>query len=100
MHAAYPTGKEIVDGFLAQPSVEEARAGIVLVHGYRGLDDGQRAVTRRFAQEGFVCLPPDLFHGRTYTRRISKASQRRHCAIAVRLIPAQSKRRWTCFALR
>ena len=38
----------------------------MLIHGYRGLDDGQRAVTRRFAQEGFVCLSPDLFHGKTY----------------------------------
>jgi carboxymethylenebutenolidase len=38
----------------------------VLVHGYRGLDDGQRAVTRRFAQEGYVCLSPDLFHGKTF----------------------------------
>ena len=24
------------------------------------------AVTRRFAQEGFVCLSPDLFYGKTY----------------------------------
>ena len=47
---------------LAEEFVERYRRGerpaIVLVHGYRGLDDGQRAVTRRFAQEGFVCLLP------------------------------------------
>ena len=66
MHAAYKSGKEVVDGFLARPNVSEARDAIVLIHGYRGLDDGQRAVTRRFAKEGFVCLSPDLFHGRTY----------------------------------
>lgn len=66
MHAAYKSGKEIVDGFLARPNIGEARAAIVLIHGYRGLDDGQRAVTRRFAKEGFVCLSPDLFHGRIY----------------------------------
>jgi carboxymethylenebutenolidase len=66
MHAAHRSGKEVVDGFLSRPSAGGERPAIVLVHGYRGLDDGQRAVTRRFAQEGFVCLSPDLFHGKTY----------------------------------
>jgi carboxymethylenebutenolidase len=66
MHAAHRSGKEVIDGFLSRPTAGGARPAIVLVHGYRGLDDGQRAVTRRFAQEGFVCLSPDLFHGKTY----------------------------------
>jgi len=66
MHAAYRSGKEVVDGFLSRTTTGDPRAAIVLVHGYRGLEDGQRAVTRRFAQEGFVCLSPDLFHGKTY----------------------------------
>src|SRR5512142_464302 len=66
MHAAYKSGKEVVDGFLSRPTAGEPRPAIVLVHGYRGLDDGQRAVTRRFAQENFVCLSPDLFHGKTF----------------------------------
>jgi carboxymethylenebutenolidase len=66
MHAAHRSGKEVVDGFISRPTSGGARPAIVLVHGYRGLDEGQRAVTRRFAQEGFVCLSPDLFHGQTY----------------------------------
>ena len=67
MHAAHRSGKEVIDGFLSRPTAGGGeRPAIVLVHGYRGLDDGQRAVTRRFAQEGFVCLSPDLFHGKTY----------------------------------
>jgi len=66
MHAAYKSGQEVVDGFLSRPTAGDPRTAIVLVHGYRGLDDGQRAVTRRFAQEGFVCLSPDLFHGKTF----------------------------------
>jgi len=66
MHAAHRSGKEVVDGFLSRPISGGERPAIVLVHGYRGLDDGQRAVTRRFAQAGFVCLSPDLFHGKTY----------------------------------
>ena len=66
MHAAYKSGKEAVDGFLSGPMAGDPRTAIVLIHGYRGLDDGQRAVTRRFAQEGFVCLSPDLFHGKIF----------------------------------
>ena len=66
MHAAYKSGREVVDGFLSRPTASDPRPAIVLIHGYRGLDDGQRAVTRRFAQEGFVCLSPDLFHGKTF----------------------------------
>ena len=66
MHAAHRSGKDVVDGFLSRPIAGGERSAIVLVHGYRGLDDGQRAVTRRFAQERFVCLSPDLFHGKTY----------------------------------
>ena len=66
MHAAYKSGREVVDGFLSRPTAGDSRPAIVLIHGYRGLDDGQRAVTRRFAQEGFVCLSPDLFHGKTF----------------------------------
>jgi len=67
MHAAYKSGKEIVDGFLSRPVDNAVRPAIVLIHGYRGVDDGQRAVTRRFAQEGFVCLSPDLFHNQVFT---------------------------------
>ncbi len=67
MHAAYRSGGEVVDGFLARPHVTEPRHAIVLIHGYRGLDDGQRAITRRFAREGFVSLSPDLFHGKVFT---------------------------------
>lgn len=76
MHAAYSSGREDVDGFLSRPTAGAARSAIVLVHGYRGLDDGQRAATRRFAQEGFVCLSPDLFHGKTFHTLESCALQK------------------------
>ena len=65
MHAAYQSGAEIVDGFLARPLAPETAPALVLLHGYRGLDDAQRAVTRRFAKTGLVCLSPDLFAGKT-----------------------------------
>lgn len=81
MHAAYKSGQEVVDGFLSRPTAADPRTAIVLVHGYRGLDDGQRAVTRRFAQEGFVCLSPDLFHGKTFHTLAECALQKTSLAI-------------------
>ena len=81
MHAAYKSGREVVDGFLSRPTGGEPRPAIVLVHGYRGLDDGQRAITRRFAQEGFVCLSPDLFHGQTFHTPEDCALQKTSLAI-------------------
>ena len=35
MHAAYKSGKGIVDGFLSRPNAGEAKGAIVLIHGYR-----------------------------------------------------------------
>jgi carboxymethylenebutenolidase len=64
MHAAYKSGNEIVDGFLSRPLSQNPMPALVLLHGYRGLNHAQRSVTRRFAQQGFVCLSPDLFHGK------------------------------------
>jgi dienelactone hydrolase len=37
---------------------------LVLLHGYCGVNDAHRAITRKFAAEGFVCLTPDLFEGK------------------------------------
>jgi dienelactone hydrolase len=42
MHAAYKSGKEVVDAFLSRPTAGDPRTAIVLIHGYRGQDDGQR----------------------------------------------------------
>ena len=64
MHAAYRSANEKVDGFLARPIANRPMPALVLVHGYRGVDDAHKAVTRRFATAGFVCLAPDLFEGK------------------------------------
>lgn len=65
MHAAYSSGEERVDGFLARPLSNRPMPALVLLHGYRGVDDSHRFVTRRFATAGFVVLAPDLFDGET-----------------------------------
>jgi len=61
MHAAYRSGKHRVDGFLARAVGNRPMPALVLLHGYRGVDDAHRFVTRRFATAGFVVLAPELF---------------------------------------
>lgn len=73
MHAAYKSRDLIVDGFLARPLTNKPTPALVLLHGYRGVDDAQRAITRRFAREGFVCLSPDLFSGKISSDRAVSA---------------------------
>lgn len=65
MHAAYRSGKEKIDGFLARPVSNNPAPALVLIHGYRGVDDAHKSVCRQFAQAGFVVLAPDLFEGAT-----------------------------------
>jgi carboxymethylenebutenolidase len=64
LHAAYKSANEVVDGFLSRPLTHKPTPALVLLHGYRGLDDAHRAITRKFASAGFVCLAPDLFDGK------------------------------------
>lgn len=50
-------------GYLAEPEGEGP--GLVLLGEWWGLDDNTRGLVDRFAQEGFVTLAPDLYHGNT-----------------------------------
>ncbi len=42
---------------------DEQHPGIVILQEWWGLDEHIKDVTRRFANEGYVALAPDLFHG-------------------------------------
>lgn len=52
-----------VEGFLAVPADGSPRAGLVLVHQWWGLNDEMRALTERFAGEGYAALAVDLYGG-------------------------------------
>ena len=73
MHAAYASKREVIDGFLARPLTQKPTPALVLLHGYRGIDEAQRAVTRKFASAGFVCLSPDLFSGKVSRDPVTSA---------------------------
>ena len=59
-------------GYLAEPEGEGP--GLIVLHEWWGLDDSMRKMADRFAEEGFVTLAPDLFHGET-TEQPDEAQQ-------------------------
>ena len=61
------------NGYLAEPEGEGP--GVVVLHEWWGLDDNVRGIVDRFAQEGFVALAPDLYHGET-TEEPSEAEKK------------------------
>ena len=59
-------------GYLAEP--EEEGPGLVVLGEWWGLDDTTKRIVDRFAEEGFVALAPDLYHGET-TEQPDEAQQ-------------------------
>lgn len=60
----FPYQGQRVPGYLARPKDEEKHPGIVVIQEWWGLVDHIKDVAQRFAQEGFVALAPDLYHGK------------------------------------
>lgn len=54
---------ETLMGYLARPGDEEPAPAVVVIQEWWGLNEHIQDVTRRFANEGFVALAPDLYHG-------------------------------------
>ena len=63
-HAIVTSDVALVSGYLARPMAAGKYPGIVVIQEWWGVDEHVKDVTRRFAQEGYVALAPDLFHGR------------------------------------
>ncbi len=50
MHAAYKSGKERIDGFLARPVANRPMPALVLLRCYRGVDDAHKFIGRKAVQ--------------------------------------------------
>ncbi|MFQ5690779.1 MAG: dienelactone hydrolase family protein, partial [Gemmatimonadota bacterium] len=61
----YVPGDTTVRGYLAVPEGEGPFPALVLIHEWNGLVDRVRQVADAFAEEGYVALAADLYHGRT-----------------------------------
>jgi carboxymethylenebutenolidase len=51
----------IIDGYLCEPTGTDTAPGVVVLHEAFGLNDDIRAHCRRFAEEGYFALAPNLY---------------------------------------
>lgn len=58
------TSRGATTAVVARPD-KEATAAVVLIHEWWGINDHVRDVAGRYASEGFLCIAPDLFRGKT-----------------------------------
>lgn len=56
----YDSGGSNISAYLARPTGEGKHPAVIVVHDNQGLTDSIRAITRQFADAGFVALSPDL----------------------------------------
>ena len=56
-----------VSGYLAKPEGNGPFPSVVVIQEWWGLEEHIKDVARRFANEGFVALAPDLYHGEVMT---------------------------------
>jgi carboxymethylenebutenolidase len=54
-----------------------ATAAVILIHEWWGINDHIRDLTSRYANEGYVCVAPDLFRGKV-TKDAGEASRLMH----------------------
>jgi len=54
-------------GYLAVPEGDGPWPGVVVIQEWWGLEEHIKDVARRFAQEGFVAIAPDLYYGELAT---------------------------------
>lgn len=60
----FPSNGHTTSGYLARPQGSGRFPGVVVIQEWWGLDQHVKDVTEKFAQEGFVALAPDLYHGK------------------------------------
>jgi carboxymethylenebutenolidase len=58
---------EVLMGYLARPAGDDKAPAVIVIQEWWGLNDHIKDVVRRFADEGFVALAPDLYHGQVTT---------------------------------
>jgi carboxymethylenebutenolidase len=57
------TSRGVTTAYVARPEQDSA-AAIILIQEYWGINDHIRDIAGRYANEGYLCLAPDLFRGK------------------------------------
>jgi carboxymethylenebutenolidase len=65
-----------IEAYLAQPLVNGAFGGVVVIHHFPGYDEETKEITRRFADHGYLALCPNL-----YSRQAPGASPEEAAAV-------------------
>src|ERR1700687_1545061 len=74
------TARGATTAFVARPETQ-ANAVVVLIQEWWGINDHIRDIAGRYAQEGYLCVAPDLSHGRV-AKDAEEASKLMH-ALAI-----------------
>lgn len=61
----FPSGKETASGFLAVPDKPGVYPGLVVIHEWWGLNDWVKEQSEKLAEQGYVVLAVDLYHGKS-----------------------------------
>lgn len=64
---SYPSGTEIVSGYLALPEGVGRKPAVIVIQEWWGLNDFIRGKADDFARRGYVALAVDLYRGKTAT---------------------------------
>jgi len=60
----FKSGAETVGGYLARPDSAGRHPALVVIHEWWGLNDWVKEQAQQFAEQGYVALAPDLYHGK------------------------------------
>jgi carboxymethylenebutenolidase len=60
------TSRGATTAYVARPDTDTA-AAVILIHEWWGINDHIRDIAGRYANEGFLCLAPDLYRGKVAT---------------------------------
>lgn len=60
----FPANGGTTPGYLAKPEGSGPFPGVVVIQEWWGVDNHIKDVVRRYAEEGFVAVTPDLYHGK------------------------------------
>ena len=61
----FPSGKETASGFLAVPDKPGVYPGLVVIHEWWGLNDWVKEQSEKLAEQGYIVLAVDLYHGKS-----------------------------------
>ena len=60
----FKSGDETVTGYLAVPESSGRHPALVVIHEWWGLNDWVKEQAQKLAEQGYVALAPDLYHGK------------------------------------